>query len=464
MDITRDRFPSDFLWGVATSAYQIEGAVTEDGRGPTIWDEFSHTPGRTRGGDTGDVAADHYHRLHPDVALMGDIGVNAYRFSIAWSRLLPDGVGRVEPRGVAFYRELCEALHAAGITPVATLYHWDLPAVLQGRGGWGERDSVEWFTEYAVAAKAHLGDLVALWTTINEPWCAAFLGHGSGVHAPGLSDPACAYLAAHHMVLAHHSAVGAMRQVSPRRDDRFGAVLNLIPARPVTTSAADTRAADLVDVIHNRQFLEGVLRGTYPAEIREMHQRFGIAGRIDLAELSSRRAPSDLLGVNYYNINHIAYRPEAPAPGEYPGADGAVIVPPPGRLTEMGWGVEPEGLGWMLDRVTREHPGLPLYVLENGAAFPDDRMVDGVVDDANRIEYLRLHLAVLADSIAAGADVRGYFVWSLLDNFEWALGYSKRFGIVAVDQATGHRALKRSGFWYRDLMRGQGPSSQPASK
>jgi beta-glucosidase len=445
----RSAFSPEFLWGVATSAYQIEGAVAEDGRGPTIWDEFSHIPGRVRNGDSGDVGAGHYRRFREDVALMAGLGIDSYRFSIAWSRLLPEGVGRVEPRGVAFYRNLCEALLDAGITPVPTLYHWDLPLALHRRGGWLDRRSVDWFTEYAVVARDQLGDLVSLWTTINEPWCAAFLGYGSGVHAPGVSDPASAYVAAHHLMLAHHAATAAMRD-GMRPDGRIGIVLNLIPAWPTTGSVADTAAADLVDAIHNRQFLGGVLAGRYPDEIRAMHQRFGVADRIDPEELGAMRTDIDLLGVNYYNVNHVAHREGTAFPGEFPGADGAVVVRPPGELTEMGWGVEPEGLAWMLDRIARDHPGLPLYVLENGAAYADDRIVAGVVDDVDRIEYLERHLGALADSIERGADVRGYFLWSLLDNFEWSFGYSVRFGIVDVDRSTLERRPKRSALWYRD--------------
>jgi len=457
----RSAFPRDFLWGVATSAYQIEGAVAEDGRGPTIWDEFSHAPGRVRYGDTGDVAADHYHRFREDVALMADLGVDAYRFSIAWSRILPEGVGTIEPRGVAFYRSLCEALLAAGITPLVTLYHWDLPSALHRRGGWTVPDSVEWFTEYAVAAKEHLGDLVTMWTTINEPWCVAFLGYGSGVHAPGVTDPASAYLAAHHLVLAHHAAVRAMRSVDRRPEDRLGIALNLIPAWPASSSVGDTRSAGMADAIHNRQFLEGVLAGSYPAEIRAMHERFEVAGRIDCAELASARADIDFLGINYYNVNHIAH--EAGALGEFPGAE-AAIARAPGGLTEMGWGVEPEGLTWMLERVSRAHPGVPLYLMENGAAYRDDRRLHGEIIDDDRIDYVRKHLDVLARAIRAGADVRGYFLWSLLDNFEWSLGYSMRFGVVEVDPVTGDRTVKRSWRWYRDFLRDQTPSSHPAAR
>ena len=365
---------------------------------------------------------------------------------------------------MAFYRGLCEALLEVGITPVVTLYHWDLPLALHRRGGWTDRRSVDWFTEYAVTVKERLGDLVSLWTTLNEPWSAAFLGYGSGVHAPGVADPASAYLAGHHLILARHSAVRAMRGVAARPDDRLGVVLNLIPAWPSTPSAEDVRVAELVDAIGNRQFLDGALDGTYPSEIRDMHERFGVADQIDLAELAAMRADIDVLGVNYYNVNHIAHVAGTPSPGEFPGADGAVVARPPGDLTEMGWGVEPEGLTWMLRRVAAAHPGLPMFVFENGAAYRDERRVDGEIDDADRIEYVRRHLAALGDAVDAGVDVRGYFLWSLLDNFEWSLGYSMRFGVVEVDPVTGDRTVKRSWRWYRDFLRDQTPSSHPAAR
>jgi beta-glucosidase len=444
--------PRDFLWGAATSAYQIEGAVDQGGRGPSIWDTFSHTPGKVRHGDTGDVACDHYHRFAEDVALMADLGLGAYRFSLAWPRIVPDGVGAVSEEGVAFYRRLAEALRETGIEPLVTLYHWDLPQALQDRGGWQAPDSVDWFAAYAAVAKEALGDLVTMWTTLNEPYCVAFLGHGSGLHAPGIADPSVAHLAAHHLVLAHHAGAAALRSTRPRADDRIGAVLNVIPAWPAGDSDEDRRVAGMVDAIHNGMFLEGTLRGRYPEAIVDLQERFGIAAAVDLDELAATRAEVDFLGVNYYNVNRFRHRPGAPAPGEFPGADGAVLVPPTGEVTEMDWGVGPEGLSWVLDRLAGDYPDLPLYVTENGAAFPDRTIVDGVVDDPDRIAYLRRHVSAIADAAARGVDVRGYFVWSLLDNFEWSHGYSKRFGLVHVDFDTLERTPKRSAGWYRGLI------------
>ncbi|MFP3915329.1 MAG: GH1 family beta-glucosidase [Actinomycetota bacterium] len=448
-------FPEDFLWGVAASAYQIEGAADEDGRRPSIWDTFSHTPGKTERGETGDVAADHYHRFPQDVTLMAEMGVDAYRFSISWPRLLPQGTGQVNPAGVEFYRELCEALLEAGIRPLATLYHWDLPQALQDRGGWLEPDSVEWFGEYASVAKRHLGDLVHMWATHNEPWCAAFLGHAAGVFAPGMADPAAGFVAAHHIMLSHHRAIEEMRAVEPRPQDRLGIVLNVIPALPASEEPADQEVADTVDAIHNGLFLQASLEGTYPERIRELHRRFRVDERIDTGELAEARTPIDYMGINYYNINRFTYDPESPGMGEFPGADGAVLARPPGELTEMGWGVEPEGLTDVLLRVSRQAPDLPLYVTENGAAYRDEVGEDGEVRDPRRIAYLRSHIEAVAEAIRRGADVRGYFVWSILDNYEWARGYSVRFGLVRVDYETLERTVKASGRWYRDFIASQ---------
>ncbi|HJR92869.1 MAG TPA: GH1 family beta-glucosidase [Acidimicrobiia bacterium] len=449
---TRRQFPADFRWGVAAAAYQIEGAVNEDGRGPSIWDTFSHTPGRTHGGDTGDVAADHYHRFEEDVTLMAGLGVNAYRFSISWSRLLPDGFGDVNPAGVEFYRRLCERLLETGITPVATLYHWDLPQALQDLGGWLDVRSATWFAEYSTVAKERLGDLVTVWSTLNEPWCSAFLGHSSGEHAPGLTDPGSGLVAAHNLMLAHHRGIAALRATATRPEDELGVVLNLIPAWPATDSEADRRAASAVDLVHNRLFADAAFHGRYPDGVLELHERYQVADVIDVDELAGVRADIDYLGVNYYNINHIAHAPGAPALAAWPGADEAVIATPPGHLTEMGWGVEPEGLSWMLRRIVKEYPAIPIMICENGAAYPDVVGPDGIVDDPLRIAYLEAHIEATADAIDAGVEVTGYFVWSFCDNFEWSLGYDKRFGLIRVDYETLDRAVKASGHWYRTFL------------
>ena len=452
---TLSQFPPGFLWGVATASYQIEGAVEEDGRGRSIWDTFAHTPGKTADGHTGDQAVDHYHRYAEDVALMSEIGVNAYRFSIAWSRLLPEGTGRVNQAGVDFYRRLCKELAGAGITPVATLFHWDLPQALHDRGGWLNPESVDWFTEYARVAKDALGDMVNTWATLNEPWCVAFLGHSSGEHAPGITDTPGSLVVAHHLMLAHHSAIGAMRETAPRDDDRLGIVLNLIPAWPQNDTDEDRAAAAAVDLVQNRLFADAVLGGRYSDEILSVFERYGMSEAIDIDELAARRQPIDFLGVNYYNVNHIEHVAGTESMAPWPGSWGARVVRAPGKLTEMNWGVEPEGLTWMLERIGREYPGVPLMICENGAAYADVVGPDGSIDDRERTDYVRRHIDAMKVALDRGVDVRGYFLWSLMDNFEWARGYDKRFGIVRVDFETMTRTLKSSGAWYRDFLAGE---------
>ena len=449
------QFPPEFLWGVATASYQIEGAVDEDGRGKSIWDTFAHTPGKTLNGESGDLAVDHYHRYADDVALMSDLGLNAYRFSIAWSRILPEGTGRVNQAGVDFYRRLCKELAGAGISPVATLYHWDLPQALQDQGGWLNPDSVSWFADYAAVAKSALGDMITSWATLNEPWCTAFLGHSSGEHAPGLNDTPGSLVVAHHLMLAHHAAIETMRRTATRDEDRLGIVLNLIPAWPQSDTVQDRDAARSVDAISNRIFTEAVFHGSYPEDVLDLFDRYEVADRIDLGALKRGVQPIDFLGVNYYNINHVAHHPGADSMPAWPGSWNARIATPPGRLTEMNWAVEPEGLTWMLERIAGEYPGVPMFVCENGAAYPDEVGPEGVVDDVERMAYLKGHIDAVRVAIDNGADVRGYFVWSLLDNFEWARGYSKRFGIVRVDYETMARTVKTSGLWYRDFLAGR---------
>jgi beta-glucosidase len=449
------QFPPGFLWGVATASYQIEGAVDEDGRGKSIWDTFAHTPGKTLNGESGDLAVDHYHRYADDVALMSDLGLNAYRFSIAWSRILPEGTGRVNQAGVDFYRRLCKELAGAGISPVATLYHWDLPQALQDQGGWLNPDSVSWFADYAAVAKSALGDMITSWATLNEPWCTAFLGHSSGEHAPGLNDTPGSLVVAHHLMLAHHAAIETMRRTATRDEDRLGIVLNLIPAWPQSDTVQDRDAARSVDAISNRIFTEAVFHGSYPEDVLDLFDRYEVADRIDLGALKRGVQPIDFLGVNYYNINHVAHHPGADSMPAWPGSWNARIATPPGRLTEMNWAVEPEGLTWMLERIAGEYPGVPMFVCENGAAYPDEVGPEGVVDDVERMAYLKGHIDAVRVAIDNGADVRGYFVWSLLDNFEWARGYSKRFGIVRVDYETMARTVKTSGLWYRDFLAGR---------
>lgn len=449
--VHRSDFPDGFLWGAATAAYQIEGAVAEDGRAASIWDTFAHTPGKTLDGDTGDVAVDHYHRHAEDVAILADLGVNAYRFSVSWSRILPDGTGTVNEAGIRFYRELCTELRSAGIAPFATLYHWDLPQSLQDRGGWLNPDSVGWFARYATTTIEAIGDLLSGVATLNEPWCSAFLGHSAGEHAPGLTDPGASFVVAHHLMLAHHAAIAAMRSMEARHDLSMGIVLNLIPAWPASDSPLDRDVADSVDAINNRLFLDALVHGTYPDKVLSYHRDLGVDDRIDPGALADAVVPIDMLGVNYYNINRFEHR-QGSKLGAWPGIQDVDIVGPPGELTEMGWGVEPEGLTWILRRTHAEYGPLPLMVMENGAAYPDEVDSDGSVHDVRRTRYLEAHIAAVADAIEAGVDVDGYFVWSLLDNFEWSHGYSKRFGIVRVDYDTLSRTIKDSGLWYREFL------------
>lgn len=447
------RLPSQFHLGAATSSYQIEGAVHDDGRGPSIWDTFSHAPGRVWNGDTGDVAVDHYHRMEQDVALMADLGLHSYRFSVAWPRIVPDGDGRVEPRGLAFYRRLVDTLAQAGIEPVVTLYHWDLPQALQDRGGWVNRDTVDAFTRYAGIVHEELGDAVSLWTTLNEPWCSAFLGYGSGHHAPGITDPRSAFRAAHHLLLAHGDALAHMR-AQGGEGHRYGFVPNLYGVVPASEDPADRAAADTVDALQNRLWLDATLLGRYPERVRELMDRFDAASAVRDGDLERIAQPLDVLGVNYYSRHHVgAGTAEATFDTAYPGADGVEWHRPDLPTTAMGWTIEPDGLRDLLLRLSREWPVPPLLVCENGAAFTDDVVDDaGTVQDEDRRQFLEAHVTAVAEAVEQGADVIGYTAWSLLDNFEWAYGYAKRFGIVHVDYATQRRTPKASAHWYRKLI------------
>jgi beta-glucosidase len=455
-DLAR-RLPTDLWLGAATSAYQIEGAAGEDGRGPSIWDTYCHTPGRVVQGETGDVAVDHYHRWRDDVELMAELGLEAYRFSIAWPRIVPDGDGAIEPRGLAFYRRLVDALHEVGIEPVVTLYHWDLPQSLQDRGGWASRATVDAFARYAEVVHAELGDAVSVWTTMNEPWCSAFLGYGLGRHAPGITDPRASLRAAHHLLLAHGDAVAGMRAQAGGDAHRFGIVPNLYGVVPATDTEADHRAAATIDALQNRLWLDATLLGSYPDEVLERFDRF----RTDVVhdgDLERVSQPLDVLGVNYYSQHHVrAGAGEATFVTPFPGTENIVFDPPPEPHTAMGWGVEPDGLRQLLLRLHEQYPLPPVLICENGVAFDDVPDADGFVDDTDRRDFLADHLTALADAADAGVELVGYLAWSLMDNFEWAYGYAKRFGIVRVDPTTLERTVKASGRWYQDLIRSRRP-------
>ena len=443
------RFPDGFLWGAATAAYQVEGAVAEDGRGRSIWDTFSHTAGRTAGGDTGDVACDHYHRYAEDLDLLSELGVGAYRFSVAWPRVLPEGTGRLEPRGLGFYDRLVDGLLARGIRPVCTLYHWDLPQPLEDAGGWPARGTAERFAEYAAVVAGHLGDRVQDFSTLNEPWVSSCLGYFAGVHAPGRQDPVAALTAVHHLLLGHGLAVQSVRAARPSA--RLSLVLNLAPVLADGPAAED--AVRRVDGLHNRLFLDPVLRGRYPEDVQRDTAHVTDWSFVRPGDLPVIGAPLDWLGVNYYfPVRVAAAAPGTPTPGPYPGLTGVELRLPHPPLTAMGWEQYPDGLRTLLLLLSREYAGTPLRVTENGAAFDDTVGPDGAVHDPDRVAFLDAHLRALHGALQDGADVRGYFVWSLLDNFEWAEGYAKRFGVVHVDFASQRRTVKDSGRWYRDVV------------
>ena len=459
--MTARPFPEGFWWGSATASYQIEGAVHEDGRGPSIWDTFSHTPGKTLAGDTGDVAVDHYHRWESDLDLMAELGLGAYRFSIAWPRVIPTGRGAVNEPGLAFYDRLVDGLLARGITPVATLYHWDLPQTLEDAGGWPNRDTAYAFEEYSRAVLGRLGDRVRTWTTFNEPWCTAFLGYGAGVHAPGRTDPADALAAAHHLNLAHGLAGRAVRELVP--DATLSLTLNVHAFRPASDSDADRDAVRRLDAVGNRVFLDPELRGRYPEDLLEDTRHLTDWSFVRDGDEAIAGIGVDVLGVNYYTVNTARQL----APGEqpsgsgghgdvaaspWPGADQVDVLTPSGTVTDMGWYVDPTGLSELLVRLDREYH-VPLMITENGSAWGDEVAPDGQVHDPERVAYLHGHLAATLDAIDAGADVRGYFAWSLLDNFEWAWGYAKRFGIVYVDYETQQRIVKDSARAYAEVVR-----------
>ncbi len=439
------------MWGTATSAYQVEGAVNEDGRGPSIWDTFCRRPGAIRDGSTGDVACDQYHRFQNDIALMSELGIGAYRFSVSWPRVQPQGRGPAEQRGLDHYRKLVDALLSHGITPVPTLFHWDLPQALEDAGGWPARRTADRFADYAAIVGEALGDVMPMWLTINEPMVAAWLGYAHGVHAPGRRDERAALAATHHLLLAHGRAVEALRSVAT---GPIGLALNLYPCRPASDSPEDERAADLADQQLNRLYLDPIFgRGYPPGPLQGAELLFLRDG--DLDEIAR---PVDFLGVNYYSVHTITGSPPTRSrPSELPDSLDAWVVTPPGTdVTMLGWPIEPDGLTEMLVRVHREYGPERLYVTENGAAFHDPPPVDGTIHDDARIAYIDAHVEAMRAAIDADVPLAGYLVWSLLDNFEWAEGYETRFGLVHVDFQTQKRTCKDSARWYGDLIRANG--------
>ncbi|KQS60611.1 beta-glucosidase [Geodermatophilus sp. Leaf369] len=444
-------FPPGFVFGAATAAYQIEGAVDVDGRGPSIWDVFSHTPGKTHLGHTGDVAVEHHARYREDVALMAGLGLSAYRFSTSWSRVLPEGAGRVEQRGLDFYSRLVDELLGGGVDPWLTLYHWDLPQALQETGGWTSRDTAARFADYAAVLHDALGDRVRHWSTLNEPMCSALLGHMAGQHAPGHTDAVEASRATHHLLLGHGLAARVLRE---RGVESLGLTLNFTPMTPATDSAADADAARRLDGQQNRMYLLPVVTGEYPADVVADLAAAGAPLPVEDGDLEVIAAPLDWLGVNFYfgSVVRATEEPTGKA-SAFIGGERVEEVPPSGPTTTMGWGVTPAAFTELLLRLRDTAPGLPLVVTENGSAWPDEVSADGAVHDPERTDYLLTHLAAVTDAIEQGADVRGYFAWSFLDNYEWARGYDQRFGIVHVDYDTQVRTPKDTALVYAEVLR-----------
>lgn len=452
------RFPADFRWGASTSAYQIEGATTEGGRGRSIWDTFARVPGAVSGGDTGDLACDHYRRFRDDVKLMAQLGLTAYRFSVAWPRVQPTGRGLVNQAGLDFYRRLVDTLREHGIEPWATLYHWDLPQPLEDAGGWPERDTAHRFSDYAALVHGALSDQVAGWVTVNEPWCAAFLGYGSGVHAPGRQDRSAAVRAIHHLLLAHGLAVQALRSAAP--DVEVGYAPNLYAVWPASQAAADLDAARRIDGLANRIQLDPVLKGRYPDDVLADLAAVTDLRHIREDDLVTIAQPGTFVAVNYYSRYVVAHGADPVLPSSWPGSEHVRFRRSGLPVTDIGWEIDAPGLAATLHRVHRDYTPLPLYVTENGAAYDDRVGTDGRIDDPQRIAYLDAHLRACHQAIADGVPLRGYFVWSLLDNFEWAEGYGKRFGLVHVDYRTQRRTPKASALWYSQVIRAAGLSRQ----
>lgn len=435
------RFPTGFGWGAATSAYQIEGAAKEDGRGESVWDTFSHTPGRTRNGDTGDVAADHYHRYAADLDLMRDLGLRSYRFSISWPRVQADGTGKPNQRGLDFYRRLVDGLHERGIAPMATLFHWDLPQALQDKGGWENRDTAARFGDYAEAVFGALADRVPVWLTINEPKTVVQNGYIWGHHAPGRQDEAAAYLVAHHLQLAHGLAVRALRAGGTK--GRIGPALNLHPCYPADDSAEAATATRLHDGYENRLYLDSILKGAYPQDVlADLGADSRMAKGIRDGDLTIISSPVDLLAVQYYTPLYVTAQRDTVS--RWP-------------TSEAEWQqIYPDGMYDILTRVTRDYGRIPITITENGLPCPDELAADGTVNDQGRIDFLRDHFAAAHRAIRDGVPLESYHVWSLLDNFEWAEGYEQRWGLVYVDYPSQRRVLKRSAHWYRDVIRRNG--------
>ncbi|ABQ46970.1 beta-galactosidase [Thermotoga petrophila RKU-10] len=436
------KFPEGFLWGVATASYQIEGSPLADGAGMSIWHTFSHTPGNVKNGDTGDVACDHYNRWKEDIEIIEKLGVKAYRFSISWPRILPEGTGRVNQKGLDFYNRIIDTLLEKGITPFVTIYHWDLPFALQLKGGWANREIADWFAEYSRVLFENFGDRVKNWITLNEPWVVAIVGHLYGVHAPGMRDIYVAFRAVHNLLRAHAKAVKVFRETV--KDGKIGIVFNNGYFEPASEKEEDIRAARFMHQFNNYPlFLNPIYRGDYPELVLEFAREYLPENYKD--DMSEIQEKIDFVGLNYYSGHLVKFDPDAPAKVSFVERD----LP----KTAMGWEIVPEGIYWILKKVKEEYNPPEVYITENGAAFDDVVSEDGRVHDQNRIDYLKAHIGQAWKAIQEGVPLKGYFVWSLLDNFEWAEGYSKRFGIVYVDYSTQKRIIKDSGYWYSNVVK-----------
>jgi len=440
------KFPDDFLWGTATSSYQIEGAYNEDGKGESIWDRFCHTPGKIHKGDTGDVACDHYHQYREDVESMKKLSLKAYRFSISWPRVIPKGKGIINEAGLDFYDHLVDELLKADIEPFITLYHWDLPQVLQEKGGWVNRDLIGYFADYAAVAAHRLGDRVHYWITHNEPWVASFLGYGFGMHAPGIKDFTTAIQVSHHLLLSHGKVVEVLRSLGDEKT-MVGITLNLSPVYPVSQKEEDIRAAKIYDGCLNRWFLDPIFKGAYPLDMWEYYNDKVPQVLPEDMSIISRRV--DFLGVNYYTRSVVKADPRKPF--------GIFLLKPKGaEYTDMEWEVYPEGIYEILKKVQNDYNPQAVYITENGAAFSEKLDKEAKVKDPRRINYLKGHFSFAHKAIEEGVKLGGYFVWSLMDNFEWTYGHSKRFGLIYVDYPTQKRIFKESAYWYKKVIEGNG--------
>jgi beta-glucosidase len=445
--VTETGFPDGFAWGAATAAYQVEGAPREDGKGESIWDRYSHTPGAIEDGSTGDIACDHYHRWQEDLDLMASLNLNAYRFSIAWSRVLPEGHGAINQAGLDFYERLVEGLLARGITPYVTLYHWDLPQALQDAGGWENRDTAYWFGDFAEACAQRLADRVGHWITLNEPQVVVYGGYVNGDKAPGKRDRSLIVPVAHHLLLAHGIAVQVLR-VETVPGTQIGLTVNQSYLEPATDREDDAAATRLLDGKWHRWFLDPIFNGTYPEDAAEA---LGMPeSLVRMGELETINNPIDFVGVNYYTRNRVRAGSGGPTDPQ--------VVPPSGRLTTMGNESFPQGLANVLRRLHEDYQPLRIYITENGAAYPDTVDERGAVQDAERLLYLREHLLAARGAIAEGVPLEGYFAWSLMDNFEWSRGYTQRFGVVYTDYPTQRRIIKASGTWLAQVAASNGGS------